>query len=190
MSDVEMLTEPTVETSAETFEMKLEVVVVPVSDVDRAKRFYLDLGWRLDLDYTAGNNYRVIQFTPPGSGCSVIFGKNVAAAAPGSAQGLHLIVSDIEAARAALLSRGIKVSEPFHDTGGVFHHANAKGLASGPNPQRKSYASYASFSDPDGNGWLLQEVTARLTGHIAAGDCSFTDELTNWVRGAKTRKGR
>src|SRR4029077_5279936 len=141
-----------VETSADTFDMKLEVVVIPVSDVDRAKHFYRDLGWRLDLDYTARDDYRVIQFTPPGSGCSVIFGKNVTAAAPGSAQGLHLIVSDIEAppkalppqglhlivpnieaARKALPRHGIKISEPFHDVGGVFHHANAKGLVSGPN---------------------------------------------------------
>jgi catechol 2,3-dioxygenase-like lactoylglutathione lyase family enzyme len=185
MSNAEMLREAAVETlPAETFDMKLEVVVIPVSDVDRAKRFYCGLGWRLDLDYTAGDDYRVIQFTPPGSGCSVIFGKNVTAAAPGSTQGLHLIVSNIESARAALTRRGIKISEPFHDPSGVFHHADPKGLLSGPNPQRKSYASYASFNDPDGNGWLLQEVTVRLTGHIAAGDTSFTDELTNWVRRA------
>jgi len=185
MSNAEMLREPAVETlRGDTFDMKLEVIVIPVSDVDRAKRFYGDLGWRLDLDYTAGDDYRVIQFTPPGSGCSAIFGKNVTVAAPGSAQGLHLIVSDIDAARNALLRRGIKISEPFHDAGGVFHHANAKGIVSGPNPQRKSYASYASFRDPDGNGWLLQEVTVRLTGHLEAGDTSFTDELANWVRRA------
>jgi catechol 2,3-dioxygenase-like lactoylglutathione lyase family enzyme len=165
-------------------EMKFEIVVIPVSDVDRAKEFYARLGWRLDADYDNGKDFRVVQLTPPGSGCSVIFGKNVTAAAPGSAQGLHLIVSDIEGARTALLRRGIKISEPFHDPGGVFHHARAKDLLGGPNPQRKSYASYASFIDPDGNGWLLQEVTARLTGHIAAGDTSFTDELTNWVRRA------
>ena len=182
MSNAEMLKEPAVETSRGTVDMKIEVVVIPVSDVDRAKRFYGDLGWRLDIDYTAGDDFRVIQFTPPGSGCSVIFGTNVTAAAPGSAQGLHLIVSDIEAARRALISRGIEISEPFHDAGGVFHHAGPKGLLGGPNPQRKSYASYASFRDPDGNGWLFQEVTARLTGHIAAGDTSFTSELTNWVR--------
>jgi catechol 2,3-dioxygenase-like lactoylglutathione lyase family enzyme len=189
MSDAEMLREPAVETlRADTVDMKLEVIVIPVSDVDRAKRFYGALGWRLDLDYTSGDDYRVIQFTPPGSGCSVIFGKNVTAAAPGSVQGMHLIVSDIEIARDALLRRGIEISEPFHDAGGVFHHAGAKGLVSGPNPQRKSYASYASFSDPDGNGWLLQEVTVRLTGHIEAGDTSFTDELANWVRRAEAGK--
>jgi catechol 2,3-dioxygenase-like lactoylglutathione lyase family enzyme len=189
MSITEMQREPAVETSrAGTIDMKLEVVVIPVSDVDRAKRFYGDLGWRLDLDYTAGDDYRVIQFTPPGSGCSVIFGKNVTAAAPGSAQGLHLIVSDIEAARDQLLRRGIEISEPFHDAGGIFHHAGGKGLRTGPNPQRKSYASYASFSDPDGNGWLFQEVTARLTGHIEPGDTSFTPELTNVVRRAEAGK--
>ena len=184
MSDAEILKEPAVETSRGTVDMKLEVVVIPVSDVDRAKRFYGDLGWRLDIDYTSGDDFRVIQFTPPGSGCSVIFGKNVTPAAPGSAQGLHLIVSDIEAAYDALLRRGIEISKPFHDAGGVFHHVGPKGLLGGPNPQRKSYASYASFRDPDGNGWLLQEVTARLTGHIAACDTSFTSELTNWVRRA------
>ena len=185
MSNAEMLSEPAVEaprTSA--IDMKLEVIVIPVSDIDRAKRFYRDLGWRLDIDYAPGDDYRVIQFTPPGSGCSVIFGKNVATAAPGSAKGLHLIVSDIRAACDQLLRRGIGVSEPFHDAGGIFHHASADSLVSGPNPQRKSYASYAAFSDPDGNGWVLQEVTARLTGHIDANDTSFTPELTNVVRRA------
>ena len=148
------------------------------------------MGFSLDLDYTAGNGFRMIQATPPGSGCSIIFGKNVTAAAPGSAQGLHLIVSDIAAARDDLIRRGIKISELFHDAGGVFHHAGTEGLVSGPNPQRKSYASYASFSDPDGNGWLLQEVTVRLTGHIEAGDTSFTSELTNAVRRAEAKAVR
>jgi catechol 2,3-dioxygenase-like lactoylglutathione lyase family enzyme len=187
MSLTEMPSKPaTAASGADTVDMKLEVVVLPVSDVDRAKRFYSDLGWRLDLDYSPGDNYRVIQFTPPGSGCSVIFGSNVTEAAPGSAQGLHLIVSDIKAARDQLLRRGFEINEPFHDAGGIFHHASIKDLVSGPNPQRKSYASYASFSDPDGNGWLLQEVTARLTGHIALDDTSFTPELTNVVRRAET----
>jgi catechol 2,3-dioxygenase-like lactoylglutathione lyase family enzyme len=191
MNVAEMRREPTVETlRAGTIDMKLEVVVIPVSDVDRAKRFYGGLGWRLDIDYTAGDDFRVIQFTPPGSGCSVIFGKNVTTAAPGSAKGLHLIVSDIQAARDELLRRGVGISEPFHDAGGIFHHASAEGLVSGPNPQRKSYASYASFSDPDGNGWVFQEVTARLTGHIEAGDTSFTPELTNVVRRAAAGKHR
>ncbi len=175
---------------ANPIDMKLEVVVIPVSDVDRAKRFYSDLGWRLDIDYTAGDDFRVIQFTPPGSECSVIFGKNVTTVAPGSMKGLHLIVSDIQAARDELLRRGVGISEPFHDAGGIFHHASAEGLVSGPNPQRKSYASYASFSDPDGNGWVFQEVTMRLTGHIEAGDTSFTTELTNAVRRAEAGKRR
>jgi catechol 2,3-dioxygenase-like lactoylglutathione lyase family enzyme len=168
--------------------MKLEVVVIPVSDVDRAKRFYGGLGWRLDIDYATGNDYRVIQFTPPGSGCSIIFGTNVTTAAPGSATGLHLIVSDIEATRRDLLGRGVAIGELFHDAGGVFHHAASKDLVSGPNPERKSYASYASFRDPDGNAWVFQEITARLTGHIAPGDTSFTPELTNVVRGASASK--
>jgi uncharacterized protein GlcG (DUF336 family)/catechol 2,3-dioxygenase-like lactoylglutathione lyase family enzyme len=165
-----------------TVDMKLEVVVIPVTNVDRAKRFYTDLGWRLDVDYAEGNDYRVIQFTPPGSGCSIIFGTNVTTAAPGSMTGLHLIVTDIEATRAGLIKRGIAVSEPFHDIGGIFHHANGRDVARGPNPERKSYASYASFSDPDGNSWVFQEVTARLTGHIEAGDTSFTPQLTDFVR--------
>jgi catechol 2,3-dioxygenase-like lactoylglutathione lyase family enzyme len=186
MSITEMVREPaTANQRLDMVDMKLEVVVLPVSDVDRAKRFYDALGWRLDIDYAPQDDYRVIQFTPPGSGCSVIFGKNVTEAAPGSAQGLHLIVSDIEAARDQLLRRGVEVDEPFHDAGGVFHHAGVKDLARGANPQRKSYASYASFSDPDGNGWVLQEVTARLTGHIAPGDTSFTPQLTDWVRAAE-----
>jgi catechol 2,3-dioxygenase-like lactoylglutathione lyase family enzyme len=171
---------------AKTIDMRLEVVVIPVSNVDRAKRFYTDLGWRLDIDYRAEDDFRVIQFTPPGSGCSVIFGENVTAAAPGSAKGLHLIVSDIEAARDELLRRGIAISEPFHDGGGIFHHVEGASLLRGPNPQRKSYASYASFGDPDCNGWVLQEVTARLTGRFEPGDVSFTPELEDVVRRAET----
>jgi catechol 2,3-dioxygenase-like lactoylglutathione lyase family enzyme len=171
---------------ADTADMKkIEVVVLPVSDVDRAKRFYGGLGWRLDLDYSPSDDYRVIQFTPPGSGCSVIFGNNVSEAAPGSAQGLHLMVSDIAAARDQLLRRGVEISEFFHDAGGVFHHARARDPAGGANPQRKSHASYASFRDPDGNGWLLQEVTARLTGPIAPDDTSFTPALTAVVQRAE-----
>jgi catechol 2,3-dioxygenase-like lactoylglutathione lyase family enzyme len=178
MSNTSTRSEQATETpGGSTFDMKLEIVVIPVSDVDRAKRFYGELGWRLDLDFKAGDDYRVIQFTPPGSGCSVMFGKNITAAAPGSVQGLHLIVSDIEAARNELLRRGIEISEPFHDTGGVFHHADGKDVVRGLNPQRQSYASYASFSDPDGNGWLLQEITVRLSGDIEVGDPRFTSEV-------------
>jgi predicted enzyme related to lactoylglutathione lyase len=178
MSNIPMRSEHAVETEgAGTFEMKLEIVVIPVTDVDRAKRFYGELGWRLDIDFKSGDDYRVIQFTPPGSGCSVMFGKNITAAAPGSAQGLYLIVSDIEAVRNELMRRGIEISEPFHDTGGVFHHADGKCVVSGFNPQRQSYASYASFSDPDGNSWLLQEITVRLSGDIEVGDPRFTSEV-------------
>jgi len=159
---------------AQSAVMKLEVVVIPVSDVDRAKQFYGGLGWRLDADFAAGDDWRVIQFTPPGSECSVIFGKNVTAAAPGSAQGLYLIVSDIEAARQELLRRGVRVSETFHDAGNVYAGPDEPYLfgsvrVSGPDPEHRSYRSYASFSDPDGNGWLLQEVTERLPGRVEAG---------------------
>jgi catechol 2,3-dioxygenase-like lactoylglutathione lyase family enzyme len=145
-------------------DMKLEVVVIPVSDVDRAKAFYETLGWRLDADFATGDDFRVIQLTPPGSPCSVIFGTGVSSAAPGSVEGLHLVVTDIEAARAELASRGVDVSEVFHDAGGVFHRAGTTGREPGPDPQRTSYASFASFSDPDGNGWVLQEITSRLPG--------------------------
>ena len=175
-----------VETSgAGTFDMKLEIVVIPVTDVDRAKRFYSELGWRLDIDFNPGDDYRVIQFTPPGSGCSVMFGKNITRAAPGSVQGLYLIVSDIEAARNDLVRRGVEISEPFHDTGGVFHHADGKSVVNGLNPLRQSYASYASFSDTDGNGWLLQEITVRLSGDIELGDPRFTSEVLKAIHPAK-----
>jgi catechol 2,3-dioxygenase-like lactoylglutathione lyase family enzyme len=158
-------------TKARTLDMKLEIVVIPVSDVDRAKAFYAKLGWRLDADFAFGDDYRVIQFTPPGSGCSVIFGKNVTAAKPGSAQGVYLIVSDIKAARDELLGRGIKVSEIFHTGDGVFTGPDEIYLfgskrVGGEDPEHRSYRSFASFSDPDGNGWLFQEITARLPGRV------------------------
>ena len=159
-------------------DMKLEIVVIPVSDVDRAKAFYAGLGWRLDADFASGDDYRVIQFTPPGSGCSVIFGRNVTAAPPGSAQGLYLIVSDITAARKELLDRGAKVSEVFHDASGVYDGPDEPYLfgrrrVDGQDPERRSYRSFASFSDPDGNGWLLQEITTRLPGRVET-DTTFT----------------
>jgi catechol 2,3-dioxygenase-like lactoylglutathione lyase family enzyme len=144
--------------------MRLEVVVVPVSDVDRAKGFYKALGWREDADYAAGADFRVVQVTPPGSACSVIFGTGVTSAEPGSMQGLQLVVDDIEAARAELADHGTDVSEVFPDAGGVFHHAGTEARVAGPAADRKSYGSFASFSDPDGNGWLLQEITTRLPG--------------------------
>jgi catechol 2,3-dioxygenase-like lactoylglutathione lyase family enzyme len=145
-------------------DMKLEVVVVPVADVDRAKRFYEQLGWRQDIDYVGSADFRVVQFTPPGSECSIIFGKGITSAVPGSAQGLQLIVFDIEAARNQLVGRGVEVSELFHDVGGIFHHAGTAEQAPGPDPQRRSYGSFASFSDPDGNGWFIQEVRQRAPG--------------------------
>jgi catechol 2,3-dioxygenase-like lactoylglutathione lyase family enzyme len=145
-------------------DMKLEVVVIPVADVDRAKGFYKALGWREDADFSAGAGFRVIQVTPPGSACSVIFGTGITSAAPGSAQGLQLTVADIEGARAELIDHGADVSEVFHDAGGVFHHAGTQARVQGPAPDHKSYGSFASFSDPDGNGWLLQEITTRLPG--------------------------
>jgi catechol 2,3-dioxygenase-like lactoylglutathione lyase family enzyme len=144
-------------------DMKLEVVVVPVSDVDKAKDFYQGLGWRLDAVFANGD-FRVVQLTPPGSACSVIFGAGVTSAAPGSAEGLHLVVTDIEAARNELLSRGVDVSEVFHDAGGVFHHAGTEARVAGPAPDHQSYGSFLSFSDPDGNGWFVQEITTRLPG--------------------------
>jgi catechol 2,3-dioxygenase-like lactoylglutathione lyase family enzyme len=144
-------------------EFRLEVVVVPVSDVDRAKEFYSRLGWRLDADVAPGDDLRLVQFTPPGSGCSIQFGTNIASDAPGSVQSLYLIVPDIEAARDELLARGVDVSEVFHEEnlGARFHDP---GRASGPAPERGTYGSFATFRDPDGNGWPLQEITTRLPG--------------------------
>jgi catechol 2,3-dioxygenase-like lactoylglutathione lyase family enzyme len=145
-------------------EMRLEVVVVPVSDVDRAKRFYESLGWRLDADLPVDEGYRVVQLTPPGSGCSIIFGTGLTAAAPGSLEGLQLSVYDIDATRADLIARGVEVSELFHDVTGIFHHAGSQGRVDGPAPEHADYGSFAAFSDPDGNGWLLQEIKTRLPG--------------------------
>ena len=148
--------------------MKLEVVVIPVSDVDRAKEFYKRLGWREDIDFAANDGYRVLQMTPPGSGCSIIFGKGVTAAKPGSTDRLVLAVSDMDAAREELRARGVEISV-FHDAGGGLgggFTARPETRAAGPDPQRRSYATYASFNDPDGNVWLLQEITTRLPGRV------------------------
>ncbi|MEU6709388.1 VOC family protein [Streptomyces wuyuanensis] len=145
-------------------DMKLEVVVIPVADVDRAKAFYKQLGWREDADFPTEDGFRVIQMTPPGSLCSVIFGNGVSDAEPGSVQGLLLAVSDVEAARAELVERGVDAGEVFHDAAGVFHRAGTANRVSGPDPERRSYCSFASFNDPDGNGWILQEITERLPG--------------------------
>jgi catechol 2,3-dioxygenase-like lactoylglutathione lyase family enzyme len=145
-------------------DLRLEVVVLPVADVDRAKAFYESLGFRLDADVPGDDGFRVVQLTPPGSPASIIFGSGVTAATPGSTQGLYLIVSDIQAARDDLVARGVEVSEVYHDAGGVFEHVGTEHRLPGPDPDRGSYATFASFSDPDGNGWVLQEVTQRLPG--------------------------
>jgi catechol 2,3-dioxygenase-like lactoylglutathione lyase family enzyme len=182
----------TSDTKVKLVDMKLEVIVIPVSDVDRAKEFYRRLGWRLDAEFAGGDDFRVIQFTPPGSGASVIFGKNVTSAAPGSAQGLYLIVSDIEAARQDLLRRGVEVSEVFHGASGVSAGTDEPYLfgrhrVGGLDPEHRSYRSFASFRDPDGNGWLLQEVTTRLPGRIDAAATTFasTADLASALRRAE-----
>jgi catechol 2,3-dioxygenase-like lactoylglutathione lyase family enzyme len=153
---------------------KLEVVMMPVSDVDAAKEFYAQqLGFIVDVDHQPNDDFRVVQLTPPGSPASIIFGTNVTAAEPGTAQGLHLIVSDIAAARAALVAHGAAPSEVFHDAGGIFHHGGIDARVDGPEPQGRSYGSFLSFDDPDGNGWLLQEITTRLPGRVDPAQTSY-----------------
>ena len=183
--------EPTANANAARLDMKLEVVIIPVSDVDRAKEFYTRLGWRLDGDF-AGSEWRGVQFTPPGSGCSVIFGKNVTTAAPGSGRGLYLAVSDIEAARKDLLRRGVDVSEVFHGTnvhtGSDEPYLFGRLRVIGPDPAHTSYYSFASFHDPDGNAWLLQEVTTRLPGR---GVGSFdVDTMAKLLRETEEHHGK
>ena len=164
--------------------MKLEVVVIPVSDVDRAKRFYSDLGWRFDADFVVGDEFRGVQFTPPGSSCSIHFGIGVTSAVPGTAKRLYLVVSDVEAARAELIDRGVDVSDVFHRAG---RESRRAAVGSG----RRSYASFATFSDPDGNEWLLQEVTVRLPGRVDRNDITFTSstELATALRRAAAAHG-
>jgi catechol 2,3-dioxygenase-like lactoylglutathione lyase family enzyme len=176
-------------------DMKFEIVVIPVSNIDRAKEFYSRLGWRLDADFDNGTDFRVLQFTPPGSGCSVIFGKNVTPAAPGSSQGMYLIVSDIEAARKELLDRGIEVSESFHNEG-VYTGSDELYLfgsvrVSGPDPEHRTYRTFASFKDPDGNGWILQEITTRLPGRIDSAATTFATatDLAEAMRRASKAHG-
>ena len=165
MTSMQMTDESVTEIpAAGVVDMKLEVVLVPVSDIDRAKAFYETLGWRLDADFVAADGLRVVQLTPPGSEASIIIGDRITSAAPGSLEGLQLTVYDIEAARAELVGRGVDVSEAFHDAGGVFHHGGSEGRVTGPAPGRADYGSFASFSDPDGNGWMLQEVKVRAPG--------------------------
>jgi catechol 2,3-dioxygenase-like lactoylglutathione lyase family enzyme len=171
-------------------DMKLEVVVLPVSDVDRSLDFYKALGWRLDADFATGPDFRVVQLTPPGSACSVIFGTGLTTAEPGSAQGVQLSVSDIDAARAELAGDGASVSEVFHDAGGVFHHAGDAGRAPGPAPEHKSYGSWVSFSDPDGNSWFVQEVTTRLPGRVTSAVYNSTAGLAQALRRASAAHGK
>ena len=173
-------------------DMKLEVVVVPVSDVDRAKNFYTALGWREDADFATSADFRVIQLTPPGSDCSVIFGIGVTSAAPGSAEGLQLVVDDIEAARAELAGGGADVSGVFHDAGGVFHHGGSAARVDGPASDHQSYGSWVSFRDPDGNTWYVQEVTTRLPGRVTSAPAAYdsADDLAGALRRAAAAHGK
>jgi catechol 2,3-dioxygenase-like lactoylglutathione lyase family enzyme len=179
--------------SAGRVDLKLEVVVIPVSDVDRAKEFYQKLGWRLDADFRFDNGFRIVQFTPPSSGCSVQFGTKITSAAPGSAQGLYLIVSDIAAARDEFAALGVTISDVFHPgiPGAQFQPDSTSGRVGGPTPDRASYGSFATFKDPDGNGWLLQEVTTRLPGRVDPTTISFTSvtDLASAFRRAAAAHG-
>ena len=178
---------------ASFLDQKLEAIVIPVSDVDRAKEFYRGLGWRLDADFPFDNGFRVVQLTPPGSGCSVQFGAKITTAAPGSAQGLYLVVSDIKAVHDDLVARGVKVSEVFYPgtPGAQFRAAGTNGRVSGPAPDHGSYRSFATFSDPDGNEWLLQEVTTRLPGRIDRAETAFASvtDLASALRRAAAAHG-
>jgi catechol 2,3-dioxygenase-like lactoylglutathione lyase family enzyme len=178
-------------------DLKFEIVVIPVSDVDRAKDFYAHLGWRLDIDAGNGKDYRIVQFTPPGSACSIIFGKNVTAATPGSVKGLYLIVSNIEDACNELLSLGVEISGAFHGDVGVYDGEDEPFLfgrhrVTGPDPNHTSYRSYASFHDPDGNEWLLQEITTRLPGHMDPTTTNFAsiNDLAGALRRAADAHGQ
>ena len=165
MSSTQMSTEHATQIpTAAAVDLKVEVVVIPVSDVDRAKRFYESLGWRLDADFSNGQDWHFVQMTPPGSPCSVMFGKGFTTAVPGSVQGTFLVVDDVEAARAELVGHGVDVSEVFHFDGNLLRVAGTKGRVPGPDPEGRSYFSFASFNDPDGNSWLLQQVKTRLPG--------------------------
>jgi catechol 2,3-dioxygenase-like lactoylglutathione lyase family enzyme len=174
-------------------DLKLEVVVLPVSDVDRAKEFYGRLGWRLDADFAFDNAFRVVQFTPPGSGCSIQFGSKITSATPGSAQGIYLIVTDVQAARDELASHGVDVSDVFHPEtpGAQFRTDDRSGRVTGPAPDHASYSSFATFSDPDGNGWLLQEITTRLPGRVEPAETGYVSaaDLASALRRAASAHG-
>ena len=165
-------------------DMKLEVVFIPVADVERSKRFYAALGWRLDADFVVGDGFRIVQFTPPGSPCSIHFGKGIPQGAPGSVKGLYLVVSDIEAVRADLVAHGADVSD-------IFHRGPGEAPQKGVDPERRSYTSFATFNDPDGNAWIVQEVTVRLPGRVDANQTTFTSapELANALRRASVAHG-
>jgi predicted enzyme related to lactoylglutathione lyase len=174
--------------------LKLEVVVIPVSNVDRAKEFYGKIGWRLDADFRFDNGFRIVQFTPPGSGCSVQFGTNMTPAAPGSTQSLYLVVSDIAAARDELAARGVEVSDVFHAAtpGAQFQRDGTSGRVTGPAPAHATYGSFATFTDPDGNGWLLQEITSRLPGRVDPATTTFAsaEDLASALRRAEAAHGQ
>lgn len=172
-------------------DMKLEAIVLPVADVDRAFAFYSKLGWRIDADIPTPGGGRILQFTPPGSPCSVLIGTGLTPSAPGSTQFVHLIVDDIVAAQAELVAKGVDASEVFHDAGGGYNRFDPAVRASGPDPERRTYASFATFSDPDGNGWVLQEITARFEGRIDSGVTRYASvrDLTDALKRAAAAHG-
>ena len=171
-------------------DFKLEVVVLPVTDVDRAKAFYTGIGFREDVDFSGPGGFRVVHLTPPGSAASIIIGSGVTNAAPGSEHGVHLVVDDIETARKELADHGVEVSEVFHDAGGVFHHAGTAGRVPGPHPDRQTYGSFVSFTDPDGNLFILQAVTARRPGRISHVVYGSVDQVEQALREAAIAHGR
>jgi catechol 2,3-dioxygenase-like lactoylglutathione lyase family enzyme len=177
--------------AAEMIDMKLEVIVLPVSDVGRSATFYRELGWRVDADIATDNGGRILQFTPPGSPCSILIGTGLTPSAPGTAQFVHLIVSDIEAARAELIGKGVDASEVFHDAAGGYNRFDPAVRASGPDPERRSYASFVTFSDPDGNGWILQEITNRFPGRLDPDVTSFASvrDVADALRRASVAHG-
>jgi len=192
MSDVAEISRPKEDTAvAGAIDMKLEVIVLPVADVDRAFAFYSKLGWRVDADIATPGGGRILQFTPPGSPCSVLMGTGLTPSSPGSAQFIHLIVSDIEAARAELVAKGVDASEVFHDARGGYNRFDPAVRASGPDPERRSYASFATFADPDGNGWILQEITTRFPGRIDSAETGYASvhDLADAMRRAETAHG-
>ena len=194
MNPIASGTESSNDPTARPADLKLEAVVIPVADVDRSKAFYTSLGWRLDADFGFDNGFRVVQVTPPGSATSIQFGTNITSASPGSSQGLYLVVSDIQAARDALAASGAEVSEVFHPEtpGAQFQPDGTSDRVSGPAPEHASYSSFATFSDPDGNGWLLQEITARLPGRVDPAETTFasTADLASALRRAEAAHGQ